>query len=98
MLADITRVDIEAVITQLTAFYDIEAVFNPADVLIIAEDVNAIQEFEARLVARIMVSDREGDMANLPLYLDHYVDFIERRGEFRQRGTHGWQARYLLSF
>lgn len=84
---------IEAVVRRLSTYYNIEAIYNEKDILVIADNSQAINEFESRLAAGNVEWD--GEDVNGVVLLDNLVNIQGVRTEFRPRTTTDeWQARY----
>lgn len=89
------RTTVKAAADDVARNVGIEVIFNGDNILVIAENSQAINEFETRLAARNIEWDNETvDGAAL---LDTLTDIQGNRTEFRPRHTNDeWQARYAI--
>lgn len=84
---------LEAAAKRIAQYANIEVTYNEKDVLVIADNSQAINEFEAQLAAGGLIWD--GEDTNGRILLDNLVNIQGVRTEFRPRRTNDeWQARY----
>jgi hypothetical protein len=84
---------IEDAAKHVAQYANIEVTYNEKDVLVIADNSQAINEFEAQLAAGGLIWD--GEDTNGRVLLDNLVNIQGVRTEFRPRRTNDeWQARY----
>lgn len=74
---------------------DLEVTINETNLFVIADNSQAINEFEIRLAARSAHWDDES--VDGVVLLDMLVDIQGNRTEFRSRYNDEWQARYSIT-
>jgi hypothetical protein len=85
---------IQDAVNDIDEVASIEVIFNADNILVIAENSQAINEFEARLAARNIEWDEE--MVDGVALLNSLTDIQGTRTEFRPRHNDEWQARYSI--
>lgn len=89
------KTTIQAAADDVARNVGIEVIFNDDNILVIAENSQAINEFETRLAARNIEWDNE--IVDGVALLDSLIDIQGNRTEFRPRHTNDeWQARYSI--
>jgi hypothetical protein len=87
-----SKARIGEIVKNVEQYVNIEVTFNEKNILVIADNSQAINEFEARLAASTLEWD--GEDCNGKILLDNLVNIQGVRTEFRTRYNDEWQARY----
>ena len=91
-----TKDQIESAAKHVGRYVELTVIHNPDNILVIADNSQAINEFEAQLAASTLVWDEED--TNGRILLDNLVNVQGVRTEFRQRAiSDEWQARYEIT-
>lgn len=87
---------IEAAADHVSNYSEFEVIYNEKDILVIADNSQSINEFEAQLAARNIEWDEE--IVDGRALMETLVDIQGNRTEFRPRHTNDeWQARYTIT-
>lgn len=90
------RAKVNAAANEVRQHVELEVIENGGNILVIAENSQAINEFEARLAAHNIQWDEE--TVDGVALLDSLIDIQGNRTEFRPRHINDeWQARYSIS-
>lgn len=96
---DLKIENVNAVVEKLNSYFDIDVEIDHSLFTVHAESSKAINEFESRLVAAATDwEDEENELANLNIFLNDMVDFVDHREKFeplvRSNPDGTWVARY----
>jgi len=87
-----TRDQVNAAVAHVNRYASTEVTYNETNILVISENSQALNEFEAQLAASTLEWD--GEDVNGRILLDNLVNIQGVRTEFRKRYNDEWQARY----
>lgn len=85
---------IQAAADHVKRYAEIEVQYNEKNIFVIADNSQALNEFEARLAAGSLEWD--GEDVNGAILLDNLVNIQGNRTDFRKRYNDEWQARYEI--